>query len=195
MVIEKTKLSDNEVTFFSRGGQGGVTACQFLAEAAFEEGYKDVMSVPQIGAERRGAPIRAFLIISQDDIRTISAVTNPDVVLVFDETMLKLSPIINAIPKKNCKVIVNSESLNGNSGLSKNIELYTFPGTSIAMGLDLTLEGSPLVNVPILGAFSKATNLVSLDSIETVLKNKWKAKAEKNIESIKLAYEKTVRIY
>jgi Pyruvate/2-oxoacid:ferredoxin oxidoreductase gamma subunit len=63
------------------------------------------------------------------------------------------------------------------------------------MGLDLTLEGSPLVNVPILGAFSGATNLVSMDSIETVLKNKWKAKAEKNIESIKLAYEKTVRVY
>ncbi|WDN90292.1 pyruvate ferredoxin oxidoreductase gamma subunit [Desulfosarcina sp. BuS5] len=195
MVIEKTKLPNNEVTFFSRGGQGGITACQLLAEAAFEDGYKDVMSVPQIGAERRGAPIRAFLIISQDDIRTISAVTNPDVVLVFDEAMLKLPPIISAIPKKNCKVIVNAESLNENSGLSKNIELYTFPGTSIAMRLDLTLEGFPLVNVPILGAFSGATNLVSMDSIETVLKNKWKAKAEKNIESIKLAYEKTVRVY
>ena len=195
MVMEKTKLSDNEITFFSRGGQGGITACQLLAEAAFEDGYKDVMAIPQIGAERRGAPIRAFLIISQDDIRTISAVTNPDVVLVFDEAMLKLPPIINAIPKKNCKVIVNTESLNGNTGLSKKIELYTFPGTGIAMGLDLTLEGFPLVNVPILGAFSKVTNLVSMDSIGAVLKNKWKAKAEKNIESIKSAYEKTVRVY
>ena len=194
MIIKKTKLPYTEVTFFSRGGQGGITSCQLLAEAAFGDGYKDVMAVPQIGAERRGAPIRAFLIISQDDIRTIAAVTNPDIVLIFDEAMLKLPPIINAIPKKNCKVIVNAESLNENTNLSKKIELYTFPGTGIAMELGLALEGFPLVNVPILGAFSSATNLVSMDSIGAVLANKWKSNAEKNIESIKLAYEKTVRV-
>jgi len=195
MIMKKNRRPYAEVTFFSRGGQGGITSCQLLAEAAFGDGYKDVMAVPQIGAERRGAPIRAFLIISEDKIRTITAVTNPDIVLVFDEAMLKLPPIINAIPKKNCKVIVNAESLNKNINLSKEIELYTFPGTSIAMELDLTLEGFPLVNVPVLGAFASATNLVSMDSIRAVLKNKWKAKAEKNIESIKLAYEKTVRVY
>ncbi len=195
MSVKKTELSENEVTFFSRGGQGGVTSCQLLAEAAFEDGYKDVMAIPQIGAERRGAPIRAFLIISGHTIRSVCGVTNPDVVLVFDESMLKLPPIINAIPKKNCKVVVNSEGLKGAAGLSKKIELYTFPGTSIAMGLGLTLEGSPLVNVPVLGAFAGATGLVSMDSIEAVLKTKWKGKAEKNIESIKTAYEKTVRIY
>ena len=195
MIMEKTKQPYTEVTFFSRGGQGGITSCQLLAEAAFKDGYKDVMAVPQIGAERRGAPIRAFLIISEDKIRAIAAVTNPDIVLVFDEAMLKLPMIINAIPKENCKVIVNAESLNEDINLSKKIELYTFPGTSIAMGLDLTLEGFPLVNVPILGAFASATNLVSMDSIGAVLKNKWKSKAEKNIESIKLAYKKTVRVY
>ena len=195
MIMEKTKRPYTEVTFFSRGGQGGITSCQLLAEAAFEDGYKDVMAVPQIGAERRGAPIRAFLTISEDKIRTITAVTNPDIVLVFDEAMLKLPPIINSIPKENCKVIVNAESIKEDINLSKNIELYTFPGTEIAIGLDLTLEGLPLVNVPILGAFVSATNLVSMDSIETVLKNKWKSKAERNIESIKLAHEQTVRVY
>lgn len=195
MVTEKTKSVDNEITFFSRGGQGGITSCQLLAEAAFEDGYKDVLAIPQIGAERRGAPIRAFLIISQNNIRSIAAVTNPDVVLIFDESMLKLPPIINAIPKKNCKVIVNTESLSENTDLSKDIELYTFPGTSIALELGLTLEGFPLVNVPILGAFSKVTNMVSMESIEKILKNKWLAKADRNVESIKLSYEKAIRIY
>ncbi len=195
MTTGSKKLADNKITFFSRGGQGGITSCQLLAEAAFIEGYKDVMAIPQIGAERRGAPIRAFLIISQNIIRTICAVTNPDVVLVFDEAMLKLPPIINSIPQKNCKVLINAENLNKDIPLSKEIEVYTFPGTAIAMELGLTLEGLPLINVPILGAFSKLTGLVSMESLAKTLQNKWGAKAEKNIESIHISSEKIVRVY
>ena len=193
MTTSSVKLADNKITFFSRGGQGGITSCQLLAEAAFIEGYKDVMAIPQIGAERRGAPIRAFLIISQNIIRTVCAVTNPDVVLVFDEAMLKLPAIINAIPRKNCKVLVNTEKIDKDTPLSDEIEIYTFPGTSIAMDLGLTLEGLPLVNVPILGAFSKLTGLVSMESIEKSIQNKWGEKAEKNIKSIQMAFDKTIK--
>ena len=189
----KGKKSDYEITFFSRGGQGGITSCQLLAQTSFIEGFKDVMAIPQIGAERRGAAIRAFLIISKKEILKICAVTNPDIVLILDESLMNLPPIVNAIPKKNCKVIVNAENLEGDTRLSKDIELYSFPGTSIALELDLMLEGSPLVNVPILGAYSKATGLVSIDALSTVLKEKWGSRAERNIEAIQLTYDKTVR--
>ncbi|RJP81935.1 MAG: hypothetical protein C4522_04225 [Desulfobacteraceae bacterium] len=189
------KKTDYQITFFSRGGQGGITSCQLLAQMAFVEGFKDVMSIPQIGAERRGAAIRAFLIISNQEIRRVSAVTHPDIVMVFDESLLHLPPIINAIPKKNCKVLVNAEHLNNENGLSKDIELYTFPGTSIALGLDLMLEGSPLVNIPILGAFSRVSGLVSMKSIQSVLKEKWGGKADNNIRAVELSYDRTKRIY
>ncbi|RPJ81985.1 MAG: pyruvate ferredoxin oxidoreductase [Deltaproteobacteria bacterium] len=189
------KKADHEITFFSRGGQGGITSCQLLAQMAFVEGFKDVMSIPQIGAERRGAAIRAFLIISDQEIRRVSAVTKPDIVMVFDESLLNLPPIINAIPRTNCKVLVNAEKLGKDARLSKDIELYTFPGTSIALGLDLLLEGSPLVNVPILGAFSKVSGLVSMKSIKSVLKEKWGSKADKNIKAVELSYDQTKRIY
>jgi 2-oxoacid:acceptor oxidoreductase gamma subunit (pyruvate/2-ketoisovalerate family) len=194
-MASKKKQSDYEVTFFSRGGQGGVTSCQLLAQMAFVEGFKDVMSIPQIGAERRGAAIRAFLIIANHEIRRVSAVTDPDVVLVFDESLLNLPPILDAIPKKDCKVIVNAENLSKETRLSRDIELYSFPGTSIAIALDLMLEGSPLVNVPILGAFSQVTGLVSMDSLKSVLKEKWGSRADRNIESIEQSYKKTVRVY
>jgi len=194
-MASKGKQSDYEITFFSRGGQGGVTSCQLLAQMAFVEGFKDVMSIPQIGAERRGAAIRAFLIIANHEIRRVSAVTDPDVVMVFDESLLNLPPIVDAIPKKNCKVIVNAENLSEENRLSRNIELYSFPGTSIALALDLMLEGSPLVNVPILGAFSQVTGLVSMDSLKSVLKEKWGSRAERNIEAIEQSYKKTVRVY
>ena len=190
----KGKKSDYEITFFSRGGQGGITSCQLLAQTSFIEGFKDVMAIPQIGAERRGAAIRAFLIISKKEIRKICAVTKPDIVLILDESLMNLPAIVNAIPKTNCKVIVNAENLDGDTRLSKDIELYSFPGTSIALDLDLMLEGSPLVNVPILGAYSKATGLVSIDALSTVLKEKWGSRAERNIEAIRLSYDKTVRV-
>ncbi len=190
----KGKQSDYEITFFSRGGQGGITSCQLLAQTAFIEGFKDVMSIPQIGAERRGAAIRAFLIIANKEIRKICAVTNPDIVLILDESLMNLPAIVNAIPKKNCKVIVNAENLEGDTRLSRDIELYSFPGTSIALELDLMLEGSPLVNVPILGAFSKATGLVSKTSLNTVLKEKWGSRAARNIKAIELSCDKTVRV-
>jgi len=194
-MASKRKQSDYEITFFSRGGQGGVTSCQLLAQMAFVEGFKDVMSIPQIGAERRGAAIRAFLIIANHEIRRVSAVTDPDVVMVFDESLLNLPTILDAIPKKDCKVIVNAENLSKETRLSRNIELYSFPGTSIALSLDLMLEGSPLVNVPILGAFSQVTGLVSMDSIKSVLKEKWGSRAERNIEAIEQSYRKTVKVY
>ncbi|MBW1894112.1 MAG: 2-oxoacid:acceptor oxidoreductase family protein [Deltaproteobacteria bacterium] len=190
----KGKQSDYEITFFSRGGQGGITSCQLLAQTAFIEGFKDVMSIPQIGAERRGAAIRAFLIISKKEIRKICAVTNPDIVMILDESLMNLPAIVNAIPKKNCKVIVNAENLKGDTRLSRDIELYSFPGTSIALKLNLMLEGSPLVNVPILGAFSKATGLVSKNSLYTVLKDKWGSRAARNIKAIELSYDKIVRV-
>jgi pyruvate ferredoxin oxidoreductase gamma subunit len=189
------KKTDHEITFFSRGGQGGITSCQLLAQMAFVEGFKDVMSIPQIGAERRGAAIRAFLIISDQEIRRVSAVTNPDIVMVFDESLLSHPPIINAIPRTKCKVLVNAEKLENDTRLSKDIELYTFPGTSIALGLDLLLEGSPLVNVPILGAFSKVSGLVSMKSIKSVLKEKWGSRADKNIKAVELSYDQTKRVY
>lgn len=194
-MASKGKQSDYEITFFSRGGQGGITSCQLLAQIAFVEGFKDVMSIPQIGAERRGAAIRAFLIIANHEIRRVSAVTKPDIVLVFDESLLNLPAIADAIPKKDCKVIVNAENLSKETRLSRDIELYSFPGTSIALGLDLMLEGSPLVNVPILGAFSKVTGLVSMDSLKNVLKEKWGSRADRNIESVEQSYKKTVRVY
>jgi 2-oxoacid:acceptor oxidoreductase gamma subunit (pyruvate/2-ketoisovalerate family) len=162
---------------------------------AFVEGFKDVMSIPQIGAERRGAAIRAYLIIANHEIRRVSAVTDPDVVLVFDESLLNLPAIIGAIPKENCKVIVNAENMNKETRLSRNIELYSFPGTSIALGLNLMLEGSPLVNVPILGAFSRVTKLVSMDSVQSVIKEKWGSRADRNIEAVELSYNKTKRVY
>ncbi|EQD32857.1 Pyruvate/ketoisovalerate oxidoreductase domain protein, partial [mine drainage metagenome] len=53
-----------EIRIHGRGGQGSVSAAYLLALAAFEtELY--AQAFPSFGAERRGAPITAFVRINQ----------------------------------------------------------------------------------------------------------------------------------
>jgi len=56
-----------EIRFHGRGGQGTVLASISLAKAIFESGYQ-VQTFPLFGVERRGAPVEAFLRISEKKI-------------------------------------------------------------------------------------------------------------------------------
>ena len=52
-----------EIIFHARGGQGGVTASQILATAAFYE-KKYSHAFPYFRGERKGAPVLAYARIS-----------------------------------------------------------------------------------------------------------------------------------
>ena len=83
-----------EISMHCRGGQTCITASQLLTEMAFEEGFKDTIAIPIIGAERRGAPIQAFSKISKSkSIKTYDSVVNPDYILLFDTSLLNISRI------------------------------------------------------------------------------------------------------
>jgi Pyruvate/2-oxoacid:ferredoxin oxidoreductase gamma subunit len=75
-----------EVLFHARGGMGAVTASELLCEIAFVDGFKDVLSVPIIGAERRGSPVKANARLSPTkEIKSYSEVKDADVTLIFGE--------------------------------------------------------------------------------------------------------------
>ena len=95
-----------EIRIHGRGGQGGVTAAQLIAEAAFREG-KHVVAFPFFGAERRGAPVKAFARISDEPIYVRSQVYEPDVVLVLDPSLLGLVDVTEGL-KEDGIVVLNS---------------------------------------------------------------------------------------
>jgi len=66
-----------EVKISGRGGQGAVLASQVLAAAFFEKGFY-VQSFPSFGAERRGAPVSAFLRVDTKEITLRYSVQSPD---------------------------------------------------------------------------------------------------------------------
>ncbi len=78
----------HEIRWHGRGGQGAVTSAKLLADAAFRSGWKGVTSAPSYGAERRGAPITASTRLADEQIRVFSQVTNPDIVIVLDDSLL-----------------------------------------------------------------------------------------------------------
>jgi len=75
------------IRFHGRGGQGIVTASRILGSAFFLQGY-EVQDAPRYGAERRGAPIFAYVRADHAPIAERGPITNPDLIVVADDTLV-----------------------------------------------------------------------------------------------------------
>ena len=175
-----------EVRWHGRGGQGSWTASEVLARTAIYEG-KYIQSFPEFGPERMGAPVTAFTRISTKPIRIHCAVYDPDVVVVLDPTLLKTVPVTSGV-NENGVIVINStdepakvrEKLKTEKG-----KLWTIPATQIA----IKILGMPITNTAMLGTFARATRIVALETIELVLKERFRPElAEKNFAVVKEAY-------
>jgi 2-oxoacid:acceptor oxidoreductase gamma subunit (pyruvate/2-ketoisovalerate family) len=175
-----------EVRWHGRGGQGAWTASELLARAVIHEG-RYIQSFPEFGPERMGAPVAAFTRISTEPIKIHCAVYNPDVVAVLDPTLLKSVRVADGL-SENGKIIINSREnvaevrkmLNTDKG-----ELWVVPATEIA----IKILGAPITNTAMLGAFARVTGTVKLESVEKVVKERFRVDlAEKNFAVIKESY-------
>jgi 2-oxoacid:acceptor oxidoreductase gamma subunit (pyruvate/2-ketoisovalerate family) len=183
-----------EIVWHGRGGQGAITAGQLIAESAYNEGYLGVTTAPMFGAERRGAPVKAFLRLAKEPIKIFSQIYDPDIIVVLDPTLLPMIDI-HSNARKDIIIIVNSSK---NIDEINEIELQDFHKvgiadiTRIALNNNLTIAGSAILNTPILGAFAKTTELVSMESIENSILNKFGEKhGASNIKAAKETFDAT----
>lgn len=178
-----------EIIIHGRGGQGAKTTAEILVQAAIREG-KFVQAFPEFGPERSGAPMRSFVRISDEQIRTHEPVTDPDCVLVLDETIMSVVDVTSNLTDKEPLVINSKKS---KQQLKKD---YKFDGRMIpvdASGMSLEIIGENRPNTVILGKFAFATEAVDIENITEAFRAKYetkigKEKTEKNIEAIKDAY-------
>lgn len=181
-----------EIVIHGRGGQGSVTAANLLVAAALKDGNKGLQAFPIFGAERRGAPVRAFARISEEEIHLRSEIYSPDIVIVQDESIMDLVDVIKGL-KENGKILINSRKSPKEFSFSKKYTVATVDATGIAIKYDITVGGIPVVNTPILGAIPKIFNKVTLRSIQETIGEKWKGIAgEKNIKATQEAYDTVV---
>jgi len=179
-----------EIRIHGRGGQGGVTAAELLASAAFKEG-KWVQAIPFFGAERRGAPVKAFARLSDKPILVRSQVYNPDYVMVLDETLLDIVDVTEGL-KKDGIVIINTTKKPDEINIKDRVA--TVDATGIALELQLLVAGLPVLNTTMLGAFARATNEIKLESVLEAIKEEWRGAAgEKNAKAAALAYERVMK--
>ncbi len=78
------------VRMHGRGGQGIKTGARVLGGAFFLSGY-EVQDAPLFGAERRGAPIHAFVRASRGPIHERGIIRAPDLVVVADSGLLEVA--------------------------------------------------------------------------------------------------------
>lgn len=172
-----------EVRFHGRGGQGAVTAANLLSDAAFRED-KDVQSFPFFGVERRGAPVTAFARLDDEPIRIKSQIYEPDVVVVLDNTLLDVVDVTEGL-KDEGKVILNTENSPGEVDLNVD-KLSTVDATGIA----LDILDKDISNTSILGAFSKVTGYVDINSVTEAIEDNFEEDlGKKNAKAAKKAFE------
>jgi 2-oxoacid:acceptor oxidoreductase gamma subunit (pyruvate/2-ketoisovalerate family) len=178
-----------EIVFHGRGGQGAVTAANLLVAAALQDGNKGVQAFPFFGAERRGAPVRAFARVSGEEIHLRSEVYSPDIVIVLDESIMEIADVLKGL-KKDGKILINTAKKPGDFNFPKKYHVATVDATGIAIKHDILVGGIPVVNTPILGAVPKVLDRVTLPSIQAVIKNKWKGEGgDRNVKATQDAYK------
>ena len=176
-----------EVIWHGRGGQGAWTASELLAKAAIHEG-KYIQSFPEFGPERMGAPLRAFTRISDEPISMHCSIYSPQMAVVLDPTLLNTVPVADGLTEDGILVVNTQEQptkIRQQLSLSEQ-KVWTVPATDIAV----KFLGRPITNTAMLGAVARATEIVNLESLEKVVKERFPPKmAEKNIAVIKEAYK------
>ncbi len=177
-----------EVRWHGRGGLGAVTSAELIARAAINEG-KCAQSFPSFGPERRGAPVLAFLRISDEFIRIRTDIYEPDVVVVIDPGLLRVVDVTAGL-KENSMIVVNSrkspEQLKSDFG-------YRWPIASVnASKIARETIKLPITNTAMIGAFLKVTEVVKMDSLVEQLQERFGGRAEANAEAMRRAYNETV---
>jgi 2-oxoacid:acceptor oxidoreductase gamma subunit (pyruvate/2-ketoisovalerate family) len=180
-----------EIIWHGRGGQGVVIAAQILAEAAYLAGFRGVTSAPTFGPERRGAPVTASTRIAEEPIRTFSQLEKADITVVLDDTLFQVADIWGR-SKPGGMVVINTAKPPEKFAPPGGVRVALVDGASIALKHHLVREGAPVVNTPMLGAFARATELVTLDNLEMALGEKLSREAvARNFATVKDAWEET----
>lgn len=180
-----------EIRWHGRGGQGAKTASQLLAEAASAAGMY-VQGFPEYGPERMGAPVLAFNRCSDDPIALHCHVTEPDVIMVLDPSLI--GPAVTAGLTGDAVVIVNTgkspSEIRKQMGVTGG-KIYTVDASRIAV----ETIGRDIPNTPLMGALIKVAAVVPYEQFMTImhqqLEDKFKSKPsviQGNLEAIERAY-------
>ncbi|MBI4333684.1 MAG: 2-oxoacid:acceptor oxidoreductase family protein [Chloroflexi bacterium] len=175
-----------EIRFHGRGGQGAVTSAEMIALAAIAEG-KYAQAFPSFGPERRGAPVLAFVRVSEDKpIKIRAGITKPDMVVVMDPSLARITDVTAGL-KDDGTVVINTKR---SAGEIQAVFGGKWPVVTVnASAIARELLGVNIVNTTMLGAMLRALPVVKTDSLEGPLNHRFGARARSNYQAALRAFK------
>jgi len=182
-----------EIRIHGRGGQGAVFAATLAAEIAFRMGYYP-QAFPFFGAERRGAPVAAFLRYSRSFLMPRCRIYEPFCVVVFDAALPK-DAVVDGLKKEGVLLINASEDLLASwPKIAGRRKLYIIDATHIAAEYGLLSSGMPLVSSIMLGALVNILQLSPLQTLEETLKGRIPKFERENLEGARRGYKEVKEV-
>jgi len=177
-----------EIRIHGRGGQGAVVASLILARAAHLEGW-NVQVFPEFGVERRGVPVTAFARLDRQPIYLRTKVYNPDHIIVLDPALIHFIDITAGL-RQNGWIVINTPGDPSSFSFSDRFQVAAVDATEVAARHRIGTRTSPIVNTTMVGAFSRATGLVSMDSVRQAIEQTIGSEATKaNFAAASEAYD------
>jgi pyruvate ferredoxin oxidoreductase gamma subunit len=174
-----------EIRWHGRGGQGTITAAKLLADACLSGG-RHVQAFPEYGPERAGAPLRAYNRISDKELRMHCPVLNPGVVAVVDATLLDSMNLAEGA-SDDAVFVVNTvktpQEIRTKLKAKPSQKVFTIDASKIS----LDTIGRPMPNTPMLGAVTKAANVLALNVLLDEVKSSFGKKFAQKIIDANLA--------
>lgn len=180
------------IRFHGRGGHGIKTAGRIAGTAAYLEGYC-VQDSPLYGAERRGAPVTAYTRISPKTVLERGIITEPDVVIIADDTLID-DPL--AYPLRgtgtSTVIVINTAT----PDLKERLDLKGHVLTVDATGISLSLIGKGgAISAAIAGAACRVTGIIQKDTMKRAVIKELQSLGlsgeiiEKNVEAAAKCFE------
>jgi len=170
-----------ELRIHGYGGQGAVTLAHLLATAALNNGFQG-QALPSFGVERRGAPVKAVVRISQEMIRVHSQSVEPDILVLMSEKLF--AKALSEGVKKEGVILYN-----GAQDMASPLPAFRVDADAIATEANLTSANGPFINIPLLGACCKVLDIPAAVLEKTLLEH-WPGKTgEKNFKAALAGYE------
>ena len=153
-----------------------VTAAELLASAAFYDG-KEAQAFPSFGSERTGAPVMAFCRIGTSPIRSREPVSQPDVLLIQDPTLLHHVDVFSGLSARGL-IFMNSiqtiEALDLQDWVRQHphIQVICIPASDLAE----KYVGRSIANIGMVAGFAAVTGVISKAAVQRVITEKFPGK-------------------
>ena len=153
-------MSIYKMFFAGSGGQGVLLMGQLVASAAMLED-KSTTFFPSYGPEMRGGTANCTVVVSDKAVSCPLIFESDCVVAMNLPSLLKFEPTL-----KPGGILLLNKSIIHQEPKRNDITVYNVPVNDLAHEL-----GYPVVaNMIMLGAFVRASNVVSADSVKTIIR-------------------------